>query len=72
MSRMLNIDATLDHVAATCAKQNVRVTAIEALPSGGTRVVTSNAHETALIAKAYGSKLIAGTVQRAPSRIRTG
>jgi hypothetical protein len=71
MSRMLNINAAQDHVIATCAKRNVRITAIESLASGGTRVVTSNALESALISKVYGSKVIAGAVQRVPSRLRT-
>ncbi|MDB5662312.1 MAG: hypothetical protein JWM38_2791 [Sphingomonas bacterium] len=70
MSRMININATQDHVMATCAKRNVRITAIEPLASGGTRVVTSNAVESVLIAKAYGSKVISGAVQRTPTRLR--
>jgi hypothetical protein len=64
MSRAININATHDHVTATCGKRNVRITAIEALASGGTRLVTSNALDSATIARAYGSKVIAGTVKR--------
>ena len=69
MSRAINIKATKDHVIATCAKRKVPISAIEALVSGGTRVVLNNPVDTAIIAKAYGSKVIAGAVARTPSRI---
>jgi hypothetical protein len=69
MSRAIHINATHDHVTATCGKRNVRITAVEALASGGTRLVTSNAVESATIAEAYGSKLITGAVKRMPTRI---
>ena len=69
MSRALNINATQDHVLATCAKRNVGISAIEALQSGGTRVVMNNADDTAAVAKAYGSKVIIGEVKRVPTRL---
>lgn len=69
MTRAININATTDHVIGTCAKRNVRITAIEALPSGGTRVVTSNALDCATITKVYGRKIIAGAVKRTPLRL---
>lgn len=68
MSRAINIKATNDHVLATCAKLKVQISAIEALVSGGTRVVLNNAIDTAIIAKAYGSKVILGNVARLPTR----
>jgi hypothetical protein len=69
MSRALNIDAPADHVAATCARRKVAISAIESLPSGGTRVVMNNADDTAIVAKAYGRKVIASPVQRTPTRL---
>jgi len=69
MSRAININASKDHVIATCAKRKVPISAIEALVSGGTRVVMNNAVDTALIAKAYGSKVISGAVTRPPTRM---
>jgi hypothetical protein len=69
MSRALNIDATEDHVAATCLSKNVAVSTIETLHSGGTRVVLLNAFDTAAIRKAYGAKVITGNVRRMPTRL---
>ena len=69
MSRALNVNATQDHVIATCAKRRVPISAIETLHSGGTRVVMNNADDTALIAKAYGAKIISTPVRRTPTRM---
>lgn len=64
MSRAMNVRATKDEVAAMCAKHAVRITAIEALHSGGTRVVLMNGDEADTIRKAYKTRLITGTVKR--------
>lgn len=69
MSRAINVNATKDHVIATCAKRKVAISAIETLQSGGTRVVMNNADDTAVIAKAYGRKVITGAVSRTPTRL---
>jgi hypothetical protein len=69
MSRALNINATEAHVLATCAKRNVPISAIEPLHSGGTRVVLNNADDTAVISRAYGSKVLTGPVRRVPNRL---
>jgi hypothetical protein len=69
MSRAINIKATQDHVIATCARRKVQISAIEALVSGGTRVVLNNVFDTAIIAKAYRSKVIVGAVSRTPTRM---
>jgi hypothetical protein len=69
MSRAININATQDHVKAACAKRKVPISAIETLRSGGTRVVMNNVTDTAIIAKAYGSKVISGEVTRTPTRM---
>lgn len=69
MSRVLNIDATEADVVATCSKKHARISAIETLQSGGTRVVLNNAIDTATIRKAYGSKILDGKVRRMPIRL---
>lgn len=69
MSRVLNIDATQDHVLATCQSKKAQISTIEKLLSGGTRVVLLNAVDTALIRKAYGTKIITGNVRRLPTRL---
>ena len=69
MSRAINVNATQEHVIATCAKRKIAISAIETLSSGGTRVVMNNADDTASIAKVYGSKVIAGAVTRTPTRL---
>ena len=69
MSRAININATRDQVVASCAKHKVPISAIEALHSGGTRVVLNNADDTAIMVKAYGSKVICGAVVRTPTRM---
>ena len=69
MSRAININAPQDHVIALCAKRKVPISAIESLPSGGTRVVMNNADDTAIVAKAYGSKVITGIAPRTPTRM---
>lgn len=69
MSRALNIDATEEHVLATCGRRKLTISAIEALDSGGTRVVMNNATDAATIAKAYRKQVIDGPVTRTPTRL---
>lgn len=69
MSRALNIAASEADVIATCAKKNAAISSIETLASGGTRVVLNNAIDAATIRKAYGAKVIDGTVRRTPIRL---
>jgi len=69
MSRALNINATQAHIVASCAKQQVEISTIEPLQSGGTRVVLLNSADTAAISKTYGSKVLAGPVRRMPIRL---
>lgn len=68
MSRALNINATQDHIQASCTKRSLQITAIETLVSGGTRVVMSNSVASTALAKLYGSKVITGAVTRTPLR----
>lgn len=66
MSRALNIDATLDHVTATCARLNAPISVIETLPGGLVRVVLRNGDAAAVIARAYAKSIVAGPVARTP------
>ncbi len=69
MSRAINVSVAKEHVVATCAKRDIRISAIETLQSGGTRVVMNSAADTAIIAQAYGNKVITGAVVRVPTRM---
>lgn len=71
MSRALNIDATREHVLATCAKHNAPISTIETLPNGYTRVVLRNGDAAAIIQRSYGKSVITGPVARTPLSIQT-
>lgn len=66
MSRALNIDATQDHVRATCAKHDAAISSIETLPSGCTRVVLCSADGAAVIQRQYRGSIILTPVARTP------
>jgi hypothetical protein len=66
MSRAVNIDASLEDVVAMAAKHDARISAIEALHPQGTRVVFTNAGDAAVVAKAYGRRVVTGSVTRVP------
>ena len=72
MSRAINVQATADHIAETCLKLGARITAIEPLLSGGTRVVLSNSVERAAVARSYAKQVIEGAVRRHPTRLQRG
>ena len=67
MSRAINVDATPDEVLKACQRQGVTISAIEALQSGGTRVVL-NADATEKMQQAFGRKVMTGAVRRMPLR----
>jgi hypothetical protein len=71
MSRAINVDASLKSVTELCAKHNAIISAIEELPSGGTRVVLSNSPDAATMVTAFGSKVIKGLVDR-KDQLRAG
>ena len=70
MSRAINVNAPQEHVLATCTKHKATISVIEPLQSGGTRVVFKNAHDAAVVTRAYGSKVLTGEVTRTPTRMR--
>ena len=72
MSRALNVDAPIAHVVALASKHNASISAIEPLLPRGTRVVFMNADDAAVIRRAYGAKVLTGTVTRARWQQRRG
>ena len=66
MSRAINLSLPEADVTAMCLRHKVAISAIEALQGGGTRVVFNNADDTAVIAKAFRTSIITGTVTRIP------
>lgn len=66
MSRAINLDVAYREVVAMCERHNITISAIETLPAGGTRVVLMNSYDTAVIAHAFKSHLIEGSVRRTP------
>ena len=69
MSRAINLDVPMADVTTKLAKLNAPFTAMEALRSGGTRVVMKNADDAVIVTKAFGSKVLSGTVTRMPTRL---
>lgn len=63
-SRALHVSVSSAEVMAMCAKHKCTISAIEALASGGTRVVMMNGDDAAVIRKAYGKKVLSGPVTR--------
>ncbi|WP_294039372.1 hypothetical protein [Sphingomonas sp.] len=63
-SRAINVTMTRAEVEAFCTKHKTIISAIEALPRGGTRVVMMNGDEAAIMRKAFGKTLIEGKVER--------
>ncbi len=66
MSRAINVKETVATVLAKCKSQQVDVSAIEALVSGGTRVVLSRPDGADTMRKIFVGKIIEGTVRRTP------
>jgi hypothetical protein len=64
ISRAVNVSVEQPQVVAMCKKHGAIISAIETLPSGGTRVVLMNSADAAKIIKAFGSKVLTGTVAR--------
>ena len=68
MSRAINVNASEAEVLKSCATHGATVSAIEALASGGTRVVLMDTAATETMRAAFGRKVLTGEVRRAPLR----
>ena len=64
MSRAMNITLTEDETVAVCAKAGVAISAIEALPDGGTRLVCARSDDAEVIRRKLAGHMIAGAVRR--------
>ena len=65
MSRVVNIDAAVQQVLATCAEQQARISAIEPMAPRGTHVVFASAEDAERIRRLYRGHLLDGAVTRA-------
>jgi hypothetical protein len=68
MSRVLMVDLDEGDVVARCLAAKVSISAIEGLPSGGTRLVCMSADGAAQMRKKLKSQILRGTVARATYR----
>jgi hypothetical protein len=68
MSRAINLNATEASVIALCVKHAAVISSIEALLSGGTRVVLTDGDGAARVRNASGGKVLTGAVRRQPFR----
>lgn len=66
MSRAINLDAPMDDVKALCARHSIAISTIEALTSGGTRVVLLNPDGADRIRTLMKTKIITTAVVRSP------
>jgi hypothetical protein len=64
MSRAFNLSMTEADVVKHCADKKIAVSVIEALPGGGTRLVTMNGHGAAQIQAKLKTRIILGEVRR--------
>jgi len=64
LSRAVNVDETLQVVAALCEKHAISISAIEPLKSGGTRVILSTISHADNLRGRLKGKLIEGAVVR--------
>ncbi|MGE4322566.1 MAG: hypothetical protein AB7E60_05995 [Sphingobium sp.] len=69
MSRAVNVLATPDAVRATCAKHAFRISSLEALVSGGARVVMLDPRDADAFRTLMKRKLIDGAVERSASHM---
>ena len=69
MSRALNIDATQDEVVAACAKNDAKISVIETLPGGCTRVVLRTGDGAAIIQRHFAKKILTKPMARTPLSI---
>ncbi|OAN67097.1 hypothetical protein [Sphingomonas sp. TDK1] len=70
MSRVVNIDAAVQQVLATCAQQQARISAIEPMSPSGTHVVFASAEDAERIRRLYQGRLLDGAVTRVRSPAR--
>lgn len=71
MSRAMFVNLTEAQVTASCKAENVGISAIEAIPSGGVRLVCMSSDGAGTMTRKFGNKLITAEVTRERHRPRT-
>jgi hypothetical protein len=71
MTRVVFLDMSESAVAARCVSEKVGISAIEALPAGGTRLVCMSGDGAALIRRKLKSHVLQGGAEREGHRPRT-
>ena len=69
MSRVINVWATVDVIKAACEKHAFRISAVEALVSGGARVVMLDPRDADAFRILMEGKIIEGAVTRSASHM---
>ena len=64
MSRAFNLAMTEADVVKHCADKDIGISALEALPGGGTRLVCTSGHGAAQIQAKLKTRIIQGQVRR--------
>lgn len=68
MSRALLVNLDEQEVIAKCLAENVSISVIEPLPSGGTRLVCNSSEGAGTMTRKFKGRLITGPVTRTPFR----
>jgi hypothetical protein len=71
-SRAMNVNDSVAAITEICRQLNIRISAIEALTSGGTRVVCASSDDAVTLRKKFKGKLIEGRVTRSPLALASG
>jgi hypothetical protein len=71
MSRVVHLTLDEGVVVVRCLSENVGISAIERLPSGGVRLVCMSSHGAAIIRRKLARYVIAGEVRRERHRPTT-
>lgn len=66
MSRAINLTVPHDSVTTACRQLKVGISAIESLPSGGTRVVMDTSEGAEALRVKLKTKIVKGQVTRSP------
>lgn len=69
MSRAINLAATVADVEKLCRTHNFRISSIEPLLSGGSRVVMLDGREADQVRTLMNGKMIMGDVKRSPAHV---
>ena len=70
MSRAINLQMTEAEAREQCSTRSIGVSAIEALPEGGVRLVCMSSEGAALLRRRLKSQIIQGTVKRMANSTR--